>query len=80
MLKQLTKIIKGGVKMADTIDVHDLPEEDVKFIQELVELLREKARVRKAKMEGKELGETAFTTHPSDVIGKLTRREIYDYL
>ena len=78
MLKQLTKLIKGGMKMVDTIDVHDLPEEEVKFIQELVELLREKVRMKKAKVEGKE--EIFFATWPLGVKGKLTRKEIYDYL
>ncbi|MFH1648455.1 MAG: hypothetical protein ABIA11_01825 [Patescibacteria group bacterium] len=64
--------------MADKIDVHDLPEEEVKFVQELVEFLRKKAKMREAK--GKEKEEVVFASWPLGVKGKLTRREIYDYL
>lgn len=66
--------------MADTIDVHDLSDDEVKFIQEFVEFLREKMKMKKIKAEKKEAEEITFATHRSDVIGKLTRREIYDYL
>ena len=63
--------------MAESIDVHDLPAEEVKFIKRLVELLREKAKIRKTK-RGEE--EIIFGAWPLGVKGKLTRREIYDYL
>lgn len=62
--------------MADKIDVHDLPEEQVKFIKEFVDFLRRKRR--KAKVEEKE--EIVFASWPLGAKGKLTRREIYDYL
>jgi hypothetical protein len=65
--------------MASVIDVHDLPEEVAKLIQQLVECLRQRAG-RKPMAEEKEVGEVVFTAHPSDVIGDLTRREIYDHL
>jgi len=38
MLKQLIKIKQGG-KMAETIDLRDLPEEEVRFVQKLVDLI-----------------------------------------
>ena len=75
MLKQLTKVRKGG-KMAETIDLRDLPEEEVRFVQKLVDSLRERARTKK---EGRR-EEIDFATRPLGVKGKLTRREIYDYL
>ena len=65
--------------MTDTIDLHDLPEEEVKLVQEFVEFLKRRMKMRKAGGEEK-VEEISFTAHPSDVIGKLTRREIYDYL
>lgn len=65
--------------MGDIIDVHDLPEEDVEFIEKLVELLREKAKTRKEKVPG-EKEEIQFASWPLGVKGKLTRKEIYDYL
>jgi len=66
--------------MAAVIDVHDLPEEEARLVQDFVEFLREKARRKKPEAEGKEAEEVVFTAHPSDVIGDLTRREIYDHL
>jgi hypothetical protein len=66
------------MKMAESIDVHDLPEEEVKFIKKLVDFLKEKAKMRRTKAEKKE--EILFATWPLGVKGKLTRREIYDYL
>jgi len=64
--------------MASIIDVHDLPEEEVRIIRELVECLRAKAKKRTGVEEERQ--EVVFTAHPSDVIGDLTRREIYDHL
>jgi hypothetical protein len=69
---------KGGMKMSETIDVHDLPEEEIELLREFIEFLREKAKVRgKATAEKEEI---IFATWPLGVKGKLTRREIYDYL
>jgi hypothetical protein len=67
--------------MAETvIDVHDLPEKDVKVLQRLVELFR-KRRLKEASGREETSGnDIELGTHPSDVIGSLTRREIYDYL
>jgi len=51
MLKRLTKIVKG-MRMAETIDLRDLPEEEAKFVQRLVDSLRERARMKRGE-EGK---------------------------
>jgi len=64
--------------MGNNIDFHDLPEEDVKLVHELIEFLKEKAKRRKQKIQEKE--EIAFAAWPLGVKGKITRREIYDYL
>jgi hypothetical protein len=83
MLKhQLIKIRKKGeIRMIDNIDVHDLPENEVRVIQEFVEFIREKERRNKEKKaEGEVIEEDTLTSHPSNVIGKITRREIYDHL
>ena len=75
---KLINKMKGGMKMAEAIDVHDLPEEEIKLLQKFIEFLREKAKVRgKATAEREEI---IFATWPLGVKGKLTREEIYDYL
>jgi hypothetical protein len=75
---KLTKIVKGGIKMTDTIDLHDLPEDEVKLVQEFVEFLKRRVKMREKKAGEKE--EITFAAWPLGVKGKLTRREIYDYL
>lgn len=74
----LAKINKGGFNMAGTIDVHDLPKENVELVEKLVEFLREK--VNKEKSEEKKAEDVQFATWPLGVMGSLTRREIYDNL
>ena len=64
--------------MRNTIDIRDLPEEETKLVQEFVEFLRKKTKARGKKDHKSE--ETVFATWPLGVKGKLTRREIYDYL
>lgn len=64
--------------MTKIIDVRDLPEEKVKFVQNLVQFFRETAKVDNDTHE--EGGETTFSAWPLGVKGKLTREEIYDYL
>ena len=61
--------------MTDTIDVHDLPEEDIRFLEKIVSALR-----KKAKNVPGEKDDVAFKVWPLGVKGKLTRSEIYDYL
>lgn len=64
--------------MTDTIDLHDLPEEEMRFVKEFVEFLKRRVKMRKEKTGEKE--EITFAIWPLGVKGKLTRREIYDYL
>ena len=64
--------------MADTINVRDLPEEDVQLLERLVERLRSKAKREKGGQPDPE--EPVFAVWPLGVKGDLTRQEIYDYL
>ena len=64
--------------MAGVIDVHDLPEEEVKIIQDLVECLRAKAKAKQN--EAAEEEKIDFALWPLGVKGALTREEIYDHL
>ena len=63
--------------MLNVIDVHDLEEEDVKFVEKLVDILRTQTK-KKKEGDGKE--DVVLGSKESDVIGSLTRREIYDHL
>ena len=45
--------MKGGEKIRNTIDVHDLPEEHIKLVQEFIEFLRQKTKRRKQGLKGK---------------------------
>ena len=75
---QLQKPFKERMRIMDTVDVHELLEEDAKFVQAVVDLLRKKKRIKEMKTEEKET--INFASWPLGVIGKLTRKEIYDYL
>ena len=68
--------------MKNTIDVHDLPEKEVQFIQQLVDLLKEKALDDTKKTIRKTPGERIKlpTYQLGAVHGTLSRKEIYDYL
>lgn len=63
--------------MPNIIDVRDLNEEDVKFVEKLVNLLKTQNKGNKG-YDGKE--NIVLGSKESDVIGNLTRREIYDHL
>lgn len=66
--------------MGDVIDVHDLPENEVRFIQKLVNLIRRSAQ-KKFPGEAAEGEKIEFLIRPlGEVKGNLSRREIYDYL
>lgn len=60
--------------MTDIIDIHDLKLEEMKLVEEFVEFL--KNRQKKKNKEEK----VKFANWPLKVKGKLTRKEIYDYL
>ena len=63
----------------DTLDVRGLPDEKVGYLQQLIERWRQETD--HAPHTGQGTGEEiVFATHPSKVIGRLTRREIYDHL
>ncbi len=74
----MIEAIRGGLKMPGKIDVHDLPDEQVRFIEEFIQFLREKTKKRGRKVNGKE--EITFASWPLGVKGGLRRSEIYDYL
>jgi len=62
----------------NSIDVSDLSDKDIKIVQEFVKILR--VRTRKELSLKSQDEKIAFATRESDVIGSLTREEIYDYL
>jgi len=64
--------------MTNQIDVHDLPKEQVKVVQEFVNFLRGRIKKKSIKAKGKKT--VAFKSWPLGVKGKLTRKEMYDYL
>ena len=66
----------------DSINVHDLPEEDAELIAAFVEFLRARRR-QQASHEVSPAhvsGESPFARWPLGVQGTLGREEIYDYL
>ncbi len=68
--------------MKNTIDVHDLPEKEIQFIQQLVDLLKEKAHEGTKKRGGKtQVKRIKLPTYQLGAVhGTLSRGEIYDYL
>jgi hypothetical protein len=70
----------------ESIDVHDLPEEDAQLIARLVELLRHREHAPEPEVERAEVpektpeGESPFAVWNLGVKGTLSREEIYDYL
>lgn len=64
--------------MADVIDVHDLPEEDVSMVRHLVSFLREKAKREKEQEKPEEIRFRSWRL--GKIKGTLSRREIYDHL
>jgi hypothetical protein len=67
--------------MPDVIDVSGLDEKDIELLQILAEKLRTRARQGpETTPVGEPEEELIFATNPSDVIGPLTREEIYEDL
>ncbi len=64
--------------MAKVIDIHDLPEEEVKLVQKFIEFLRKKSK--KEGDAGSEKEKIHFGAWALGAKGNLTRKEIYDYL
>jgi hypothetical protein len=74
--------MKGEMIMPGKIDVSNLPEKEVRFIQQLVDLLKEKERTNVKKVSRKTTGKrTKLPTYRLGALhGTVSRREIYDYL
>ena len=67
--------------MPDTIDVRGLDEKDIALLQLLADTLRTRAKTGKAgERAGQPEDALIFATHHSDVVGPLTREEIYEDL
>jgi hypothetical protein len=66
--------------MENYIDVRGLKEEDIELLKELAVLLKQRVKAKKRKEKGVSRKKIVLGTHPSDVIGALTRREIYEHL
>lgn len=67
--------------MPDTIDVRGLDDQDIALLQHLADTLRSRAKSGRKADKVTEPGEVlVFATHHSDVIGPLTREEIYEDL
>ncbi len=64
--------------MAKVIDIHDLPEEEVRLVQKFVESLRKKGK-RKGEA-GIKKEKIRFGAWTLGAKSKFTRKEIYDYL
>jgi hypothetical protein len=74
---------RGEEPMADTIDVRNLTDEQVEALEKLVKLFREQGKqireneaVQKEEVKAKE--KCTLAVWDSNVIGKLTREELYE--
>ncbi len=63
----------------ESIDVHDLPEDEAQLVAELVEALRHRKPEEEAAEEPVP-GESPFAVWDLGVKGTLSREEIYDHL
>jgi hypothetical protein len=71
--------------METTIDVKGLPEDRIQYLKNMVALWTKQAQSRTQEQEDEQHiadldNGLVFATHPSKVIGSLTRDEIYDHL
>lgn len=65
----------------DVPDVKGLPQEQLNYLQELINMWRQEEVAAATHPDADDQDEdVVFTTQKSKVIGPLTRREIYDYL
>jgi hypothetical protein len=86
MLRFMGKLPVAQFKKGDgmeSIDVHDLPEEDAQLIVQLVELLRRRAHAPEVDAEAPAETpgeEPRFAVWHLGVKGTLSREEIYDHL
>ena len=61
----------------NTLDVQGLPDNQIQFLQQLIEFLRQKFQASPLKDEAKMIH---FCSWSLGVKGELSREEIYDYL
>ncbi len=73
--KEIIELEKEGYTVSDTIDLRDLPEEEIKLVQEFVEFLRKKAESREKKEKKGE--KIVFAAWPLGIKGKPTRRDVW---
>lgn len=77
MLKyKIKQLNKKEIMLFGKLDVHDLQEEEIKFVQRIIDSFR----IRKKTKEERVGEKINFSAWPLGVKGKLTREEIYDYL
>jgi hypothetical protein len=62
--------------MTGNINVEDLSEEQIAALEKLVEIFRKQSKGKKKEKPEKET--FIFEAHPSNVIGELTRKTIYE--
>jgi hypothetical protein len=72
-------VAERGTAMENFIDVRGLREEDIQLLKELAGLLKQRVKAKR-KERGVRRRKIVLGTHPSDVIGALTRKEIYEHL
>ncbi len=65
--------------MKNTIDVHDLPEEKVEFVQKLVEFLRKDEETKKKEKPPRVEKIHFLSKRMGNVKGTLSRKEMYDF-
>ncbi len=64
--------------MIEKIDVHDLPEDQIKLVREFVEFLRQRRKSHTGPEKHKE--QIRFAEWPLEAKGRLKRSEIYEHL
>ncbi len=65
----------------NAVDLEGLPEEQAKFIKDIVGFLRQKAARNRLRSPGDDEDVSiVFATHDSTVLGSVSREEIYDHV
>ncbi len=77
-MEQLSAVrVADAPPHSERCDLDDLPQDEAKFVQDLVGFLLERAR-RKKRAKAHQGRRLDFVAFPSDVKGKLNRKEVYD--
>jgi hypothetical protein len=74
------KTLKGGDM--ESIDVHDLPEDEAEVVAAFVEFLKQRRQqqVQRGQPPAKTPTESPFASWPLGVKGTLSREDIYEHL